>query len=255
VAPAAGIPAVPAAGTPAGPASPAAIPAATDSGTAGAADGSGDSQAVAGPDGPGWVIEIKGHHFYNEDITTWGGTHVRDTFLKNLREQTVELPTGPGLPPTRFTMAELGIGFVVLTVDPPIDQANRIPNPYYEPTLQAPGSGVPGMPGMMDASGGMMPAMAPAMPAAPGAGPPGSGAKTEKKEKEEPKEPPFFAAPKYTFVLQFCWQERLLTERLRKRQQEQMPQPADQPQPEQPQPGQPQPAVPDNKVAAATTGG
>jgi type IV pilus assembly protein PilM len=255
VAPAAGIPAAPAAGTPAGPASPAAIPAATDSGTAGAADGSGDSQAVAGPDGPGWVIEIKGHHFYNEDITTWGGTHVRDTFLKNLREQTVELPTGPGLPPTRFTMAELGIGFVVLTVDPPIDQANRIPNPYYEPTLQAPGSGVPGMPGMMDASGGMMPAMAPAMPAAPGAGPPGSGAKTEKKEKEEPKEPPFFAAPKYTFVLQFCWQERLLTERLRKRQQEQMPQPADQPQPEQPQPGQPQPAVPDNKVAAATTGG
>jgi type IV pilus assembly protein PilM len=252
VAPAAGMPAATAAGMPA---SPAATPAATDAGTAGAADGSGDSQVAAGPEGPGWVIEIKGHHFYNEDITTWGGTHVRDSFLKNLREQTVELPTGPGLPPTRFTMEELGIGFAVLTVDPPIDQANRIPNPYYEPTLQGPGYGAPGMPGMMDASGGMMPGMAPAMTGAPGTGLAGSGAKTEKKEKEEPKEPPFFAAPKYTFVLQFCWQERLLTERLRKRQQEQMPQPTDQPQPEQPQPGQPQPATPDNKVAAATTGG
>jgi hypothetical protein len=211
------------------------------------------------------VIEIKGYHFYNEDITTWGGTHVRDTFLKNLREQAVELPTGPGLPPTRFTMAELGIGFGVLTVDPPIDQANRIPNPYYEANPLAPGSGVPGMPGMMDAPGGMMPGMMPTVPGASGAGLPAGAAKTQKKEKEEPKEPPFFAAPKYTFVLQFCWQERLLTERLRKRQQEQagqqpdqppteQPQPG-QPQPGQPQPGQPQPATPNNKVAAANTGG
>jgi type IV pilus assembly protein PilM len=236
--------AAPAAGMPA-PAGPAAAPAAGTAETAGA---SGDPLAVAGPEGPGWVIEIKGYHFYNEDITAWGGTHVRDTFLKNLREQAVELPTGPGLPPTRFTMADLGIGFAVLTVDPPIEQGNRILNPYYEANPQVPGAGIPGMPGMMDASGGMMPTMAPAVPGAPGAGLPAGAAKTQKKEKEAPKEPPFFAAPKYTFVLQFCWQERLLTERLRKRQLEQ--------QPGQPQPGQPQPAAPDNKVAAAiNTGG
>lgn len=249
------MPAAPAAGVPAAPAGTAATPAAPAAGTAGAAVASGDPLEVAGPEGPGWVIEIKGFHFYNDDIQTWMGTHVRDTFLKNLREQAVELPTGPGLPPTRFTMEELGIGFVVLTVDPPLDRNFQIPNPYYEANPLAPGAGVPGMAGMMDASGGMMPGMTPAVPAGPRPGLPGSGAKTEKKEKEEPKEPPFFAAPKYTFVLQFCWQERLLTERLRKRQQEQTPQPADQPQPEQPQPGQPQPAAPDNKVAAANTGG
>lgn len=100
-------------------------------------------------------------------------------------------------------------------------------------------------------------------------------AKPNKTEKETPDEPPFFLAPKYTFVLQFCWQERLLTERLRQRQQEQLqpqaePQPTDQQeqaeQPEQPpgqqpaqpdqQPAQPaQPAATDNKVAAATTKG
>jgi type IV pilus assembly protein PilM len=229
----------------AGPAEAAGAPTAPAAAAAGTAAASGDPTEIQGPDGPGWVIEIKGHHFFNEDITTWGGTHVRDTFLKNLREQTIELPSGPGQPPTRFTMEELGIGFPVLTVDPPIDQSHRIPNPFFEPGPQ----GVGGMPGMMDATGGMMPGMMPGGMMGPGMGPPGAKTKPEKKEKEEPKEPPFFSAPKYTFVLQFCWQEQLLTERLRKRQQEQMQQQLDQQQPSA------QPEPPDNKVAAANMGG
>lgn len=264
-APAAGLPPAPAAGLPpaadaasgTASATAAATPATPAAGTAATTEGSGGTEEVTGPEGPGWVIEIKGHHFFNADILTWGGTHVRDTFLKNLREQTVELPTGPGLPPTRFTMAELGVGFTVLTVDPPIDQNNTIPNPYFVGNPQMPGSGagaMPGMPGMMGGAG-MMPGMAPAMPGAAGpAAKPGAG-KEAKKEKEEPPEPPFFAAPKYTFVLQFCWQEKLLTERLRSRQQPQAEQPSDQPPADQPQPEQPKTAVPDNKVAAANTGG
>ena len=191
------------------------------------------------------MIEIKGYHFFNDDISTGIGTHVRDTFLKNLREQTVELPAGPGQPPTRFTMEELGIGFGVLIVDPPRAEMIQIPNPYYEGTQPGAASG---MPGMM-VPGGMMPGMAPAGVGVPGAGLAGGKAKPDKKkEKEEPKEPPFFSAPKYTFVLQFCWQEKLLTERLRKRQQELT-------QPSQEKPAS-QPAAPDNKkVAAAKTGG
>jgi type IV pilus assembly protein PilM len=227
---------------------------------AGSAD-SGGSTEVTGPEGPGWVIEIKGHHFYNADITTWGGTHVRDTFLKNLREQTVELPTGPGQPPTRFTMKELGIDFAVLTVDPPIDHTNRIPNPFYEGTPGATGAYPGGTEGMMP---GMMPGMGmtPGGMGAPGMGMPGGAAKPEKKEneKEEPKEPPFFIAPKYTFVLQFCWQQKLLTERLRERMEAQMQQQSEPTEPtgepeESGQPEQPPAATPGNKVAAANTGG
>jgi len=239
---------------PAGPAAPAGGPAAPNAAVPAAGGPAiiGDPAEIKGPEGSGWVIEIKGHHFFNEDIMTWGGVHVRDSFLKNLREQTVEFPTGPGRPPTRFTMEELGIGFSVLTVDPPIDQTHRIPNPFYEPV--APGAG--GMPGMMEGPGGMMPGMTPGGMIAPGMGQASGKTKPDKKEKEEPKEPPFFSAPKYTFVLQFCWQEQLLTERLRKRQQEQIQQQLDQQQPSEQPPGeQPQPAAPDNKVAAANTGG
>lgn len=264
-APAATAPAAtaPAAGMP--PAMPAPGAAAADAAAdAGATLASGELEEIPGPAGPGWVIEIKGHHFFNEDIMTWGGVHVRDTFMKNLREQTIELPSGPGQPPTKFTMEELGISFPVLTVDPPIDQTHRIPNPFYEPV--APGSA--GMYGMTDATGGMMPGMTPGgmMPGmtpggmmAPGMGQPGAKTKPDKKEKEEPQEPPFFSAPKYTFVLQFCWQEQLLTERLRKRQQEQLEQQLEQQQPadesDQPPSEEPQPATPENTVAAANTGG
>jgi hypothetical protein len=34
----------------------------------------------------------------------------------------------------------------------------------------------------------------------------------------EVENPRFFPAPKYSFVVQFCWQEKLLAERLRARQ-------------------------------------
>jgi type IV pilus assembly protein PilM len=279
---AAGVPAGAPGAVPAAAGAPSAAPASTAAGVAAA---SSDPLAVAGPEGPGWVIEIKGYHFFNEDITTWGGTHVRDTFLKNLREQTVELPSGPGQAPTRFTMKELGVDFAVLTVDPPIDQTNQIPNPFFEggPAGQA------GYPGAMDGTSGMMPGMTPGMMApgmmapagmgAPGGNRPGAGAKSDKKEKkEEPKEPPFFLAPKYSFVLQFCWQEKLLTERRRQRAQAQLQQQQpDQAAPAAPggqnpavpggqnpavpggpppaAPGNKTPAVPGNKVAAANIGG
>jgi type IV pilus assembly protein PilM len=175
-------------------------------------------ESVTGPEGSGWVIEIKGHHFYNADPQTWGGTHVRNTFLKNLREQKIALPTGPGQSPTEFTMEELGIQYPIIAVEWKIDQNFRIPNPYYEPEQGGMGSGYDAEgygaegyeTGMMELgpAGGMLP---------PAAKPPGGEAGDEE-EPEKPAEPPYFAAPKYTFIVQFCWQEIQLTERLRRRQ-------------------------------------
>lgn len=182
-----------------------------------------DLDAITGPEGPGWVIELRGYHFFNEDPETWAGTHVRDTLLKNLREGTLSLPTELGEALEEFTMEELGIGYGILAVERLIDHNHRVPNPYYEPPAGAPGGGMgPGMglgPGMgmgagMEGLGGLG--------GFGGGQQPQTGSPKKPRSKpgvdEEAENPRFFPAPKYSFVVQFCWQERLLAERLRARQ-------------------------------------
>jgi hypothetical protein len=181
-----------------------------------AAEGSGEDglslESVEGPQGSGWVIEIKGHHFYNADPQTWGGTHVRNTFLKNLREQKIALPMGPGQPLTEFSMEELGIQYPIIAVEWKIDQNFRIPNPYYDPEQDRRGPGYEG--GGYD-TGTME--LGPAGMIPPAAKPAGEE-ETDEEERDKPVEPRYFPAPKYTFIVQFCWQEIQLTERLRRRQ-------------------------------------
>ncbi len=205
------------------------------------------AESITGPEGPGWVIEIKGHHFYNadENMEKWGGVHLRNTFLKNLREQKIALPMGPGQPLVEFTMEELGVGYTLVAVEGKIDFFNEIPNPFYEGRAGASGSmygegmmsegGPPGVPGF-----GVPPQ---ATPRKPGAAEP---------ETEEPPEPMAFEAPKYTFVIQFCWQEVQLAERLRRRQEQLEQQRLEE---EQAQPPDTQPAPPADGVAATNVGG
>ena len=175
---------------------------------------------VTGPEGPGWVIELRGHHFHNEDPLTWGGTHVRDTFLRNLREMTIELPLGPEGEMESFTMEELGIGYAILALETRIEHNHRVPNPYYEPPVRQtrPGAADPrGAPGRTGGLGGTRGGLG----ARSGAAQPAAEAPREEVGENgiDPDNPPFFVAPRYTFVVQFCWQERLLTERLRAREQ------------------------------------
>lgn len=164
-------------------------------------DAAADGEGGLGPSGPGWVIEMKGYHYFNDDIQTWGGTHVRDTFLKNLREQTVTLPKGPGEGDETFTMEELGIGFGILAQETPIVDA-QVPNPYYEPPprAEAPEMGPDGMTPLAPAAAAETPAATP-----------------EEEEPSEPLAPPFYSVRKYSFIVQFCWQEKLLSERLQAR--------------------------------------
>ncbi|MBN1851600.1 MAG: type IV pilus assembly protein PilM [Pirellulales bacterium] len=51
-----------------------------------------------GPTGPGWIIELRGFHYHNADIDNEGAEFIRNTFLKNLTEGSVELPPPPGDP-------------------------------------------------------------------------------------------------------------------------------------------------------------
>ncbi len=152
---------------------------------------------VEGPKGPGWVIEIRGYHFYNssdpKDRHNTGPAHVRNTLMNFLENGSIELPLGPGLPNERFTLDELGIGYVILAWDPPINRNFTLPNPNYVPPTGGPGG-----------SGFGEAAMPMPMPMAAAAGAAADG-KTE---------PPEFKVPKYEFIVQFCWQEKPLSLRL-----------------------------------------
>jgi type IV pilus assembly protein PilM len=179
-------PATPPAATP-----PAAVPPVTTPPAGPATATTAAATTDAGPKGPGWVIEIRGHHYYNRNRGTAGVVHVRDTVIKNLEEGEVSLPiefgTGPGSPTKfeNFTMKELGIGYVILAESEEIDRYNKVINEDFEdPDADAGGLG-------------------------------GNGPK--KKEGPRNDDPPEWTIPKYTFTVQFTWTEKLLRQRLQER--------------------------------------
>jgi type IV pilus assembly protein PilM len=137
-----------------------------------------------GPSGPGYVVEILGHHFYqNDDAALGGSQHVTRTLLEKLRYGDVSLPTlgagGATDATMRFTMKELGIDYPVLVWFDVVDRTNTIPNKdWIEPKTG--GENVVGGKDLTD-------------------------------PKVNPKE---IAAPKFSFVVQFCFKPKPLPERL-----------------------------------------
>jgi len=154
--------------------------------------------ALEGPKGPGWVIEIRGHHFYNDPANrrAAGPAHVRNTLLRNLEQGWIDVPAGPGRPPERFTHKELGIGFAILAHDPPIREFT-IPNPNADAAAQDGNAGAFGGPPMDFGGGPKLPGKADA--------------------KADPNNPEAYKVPRYDFVVQFCWQEKPLSFRLTER--------------------------------------
>jgi type IV pilus assembly protein PilM len=157
--------------------------------------------AIAGPTGPGWIIEMVGYHYYNDRLKG-GATHLRQTLLKQLDEGFVDVPMGPGQPNARFTMKELGIGYPILAFSSK-PQPALIPNPNFMPVTNSAGGAMPGapMPGGAPAAGGL-PGMAGGDPNAP---------------RIDPNNPDFFKVLKYDFAIQFVWQEKPLLVRLAER--------------------------------------
>jgi type IV pilus assembly protein PilM len=163
------------------------------------------SITATGPTGPGWVVEIKGHHFYNNpkdprERRNIGPFHLQNTLLKNLEHGWVDLPLGPGLPLQRFKMKELGIGYAI-EVNPSRPYSVNIPNPNYTPPITAPGSGSFGSaPGPMGFNSGTQTGIPGAKPA-----------------EVDPNNPEFYTVQRYDFVVQFTWVETPLNVRLENR--------------------------------------
>lgn len=100
---------------------PAAPPPAADASAAAPAEGADPAAPVpaeaapaappaedTGPTGAGWIIQLRGHHYHNKDSE--GERYVRDTLVKNLRENQIEL-VGKDGQPEKLTMKELGIAY------------------------------------------------------------------------------------------------------------------------------------------------
>ncbi|MEX0713573.1 MAG: type IV pilus assembly protein PilM [Pirellulales bacterium] len=134
-----------------------------------AADAQPAAEASTGPTGPGWIFELTGHHFHNQevDIENQGAQYLRNTLLRNLRQKRIAIPPDqrrPGESPT-FPVGEFGIGYAVLIDDSRINwrYVLSVDDPDTEQERAQPGA----------AAG---------------------------KKKEIP-------APRYDFVVQFCWKE------------------------------------------------
>jgi type IV pilus assembly protein PilM len=149
---------------------------ASDAASDEAASAEGKNVATS-PTGPGWVIELRGYHFHNEQRhkPLEGAQFLRSTLVKNLMggDAKVAVSAGP-LAGEQVSVSELGIGFPIIVESSPI-KAVRIPL-----ASMTEGSGRPAM----------------SMPVPPGVDP------------SQPVEPQDLLLHRYDFVLQFSWQPR-----------------------------------------------
>jgi len=100
-------------------------PAAVDQAPAadGQMDGQGDPAAPAGPTGPGWVVQIVGHHFHNEDRhkPREGEQFVRETLVRGLLGEADSVPVAAGEKAgQQVSVKDLGIGYPVIVQRTPV---------------------------------------------------------------------------------------------------------------------------------------
>ena len=92
---------------------------------------------LPGPEEGGWVIELQGHHFFNDParIGEEGNNHVRKYLTHAFREGTIKLPHPDGTsPPVEFTAEQFGFSFpLLLNVETPTMES--INNPDYDPEV------------------------------------------------------------------------------------------------------------------------
>jgi len=135
---------------------------------------------VVGPTGPGWVIELRGHHFHNEPRhkPLEGAQFLRSTLVKNLMSGDVKVTVSAGpLAGEKVSVSDLGIGFPIIV------ESSRIKSVRIPVANLSEGSG-------RTAGGG--PLRQGADPTLP----------------QEPQEPQELTLKRYDFVLQLCWQPR-----------------------------------------------
>jgi type IV pilus assembly protein PilM len=93
----------------------------------------GETPVAEGPNGPGWVVQITGHHFHNQEQGNEGEQFVRSTIVRNLLGNGSDVLVSAGdKGGERVPVAELGIGYPVLVMSSPITavdvQTSQLPD-------------------------------------------------------------------------------------------------------------------------------
>jgi len=200
-------------------------------------DASAESASTSeGPQGSGWLVEIRGHHYHNPNRPGFaiGPQYVQKTIMNSLRTGRVPLPTGKG-EVVYVPLNDLGVCCPVL-VNPQMPYKEIIADPNAGP-LGGPEGGSPGVrqprtmgsppgygyPGGSSATGsGRMPMPSSSMPG-PGMGGPSSAYSSGPRSYPGPR-PPMSSPPgtgtyapgaevgnvielqRFDFVIQFAWQ-------------------------------------------------
>lgn len=113
--------------------------ASADGGAAGADAAATETEAVAdtGPTEKGWVIQLKGYHYYNspDRMGFEGANHVRRTLTTNFLEKEIELKSPSGEKLT-FTPQQMGFSYPLqLNANQP--SLTRVKNPDFDPNSMA----------------------------------------------------------------------------------------------------------------------
>ena len=180
---------------------------------------------------PGWVIEIKGHHFHNSDeelanLNT-GRTYLYQEFIRPLLEkEDVVIPTNDA--DDLFSYSDIGISFPTITTSVPRERKTIVFDPTAtDPSTAVVSGGAGGKGGMAGGKGGMTGGamgrggmgakggMAGGAMGAP-AGPPGGGGIGGLGGTAGP-DPNAFQVYEYKFVVQMAWMPRSEKERLEAR--------------------------------------
>jgi len=86
-----------------------------------AADQAAAGAPPVGPTGPGWVVQITGHHFHNEEQGNEGEQFVRSTLVRNLLGEGDAVPVAAGEKSgEQLPVSGLGIGYPVLVLSSPL---------------------------------------------------------------------------------------------------------------------------------------
>lgn len=162
--------------------------------------------------GPGWIVELKGYHYFNgpQHRGEEGEAHVLKYMIEYLEKGSVVLPTNDG--PKEVSLKELGIRLPIVTRTDPIQYDARIVNPEYEKLaaeqgVQPPSTNSKKSGGLGGGLGGLGGNLGEGSPSGNvGGGPtPASKPVVDADGKEVP---PDFPAPRCDFVVQFVWKPR-----------------------------------------------
>ncbi|WP_153558574.1 type IV pilus assembly protein PilM [Roseimaritima sediminicola] len=167
-----------------------------------------------GPSEKGWVVEVKGYHYYNSTAPERRGfeasNHLRRTLLNNFLTKSVNLPDESGVMHS-FTMDDMGIAYPVLVSDEKPREVS-VPNPDYEPPPAGMGGAGMGPEGAMG-YGGEMGGYGSEM----GMGPGGPRPPVDPDDPDAPAfEPRTLKVVRQDFTFQFVWKPMSLSERLQK---------------------------------------